>query len=571
MADEVESMYYHQCQEDAELNGTRLPRSPDSRLWGFIYGQRLVSAQHQLDTLSEDEQFLTNYLKETVSELTMKMKRYYPDLDYRAQVEAAKRTKEVAVEYTDCYNETLSEVIADDPRRFVSLFRNNAFIPEETLHSDDGDKFGDHLPSEIEEALLSHFEVEWAFGSSLTTDFEPYFERMSKMEGVISPKMDSLSKNLRKHFAGFLLQCFEQNKLQHIAFIVRSIESATSSVITDDVRSLSSDEVVVRSLALLEEMGSAPALTSKLFFGANGVEAELAGKSKEELVAVLQGVDAERLVLINESLQIYQYLKYHSMTRLVLACLVAESPQYFGQFLNGHDGDGNIERFEAANNDILDEVVSHQSMLYEHHDDLVRSWQALRSAIDRELSDSVHLDLSRFPAAPCFVTRMMESALAAAKERGSILDEIKFSTFSKFVGRHSDRISAFALMSFLMNPSRDGVDGNDLKNMAFGFSTDSSAANEVLFGQITDGVVQRAKVDSASSSSFKANLVSAVEAELEQFRSACSLYNGTRIELESAVERLQFRFEGVNFEHAKSNYDPLSTYLANFRYFTKYQ
>jgi len=287
----------------------------------------------------------------------------------------------------------------------------------------------------------------------------------------------------------------------------------------------------------------------------------------------LQGVDAERLLLINQSLQIYQYLKYHSMTRLLLACLVTECPNYLGQFLNGHNGEENIAEFESANNDILDDIVSHQSLLYEHQDDLVQSFNALKQAIDGQISGgvSIELDLSRFPAAPCFVAQMLESALMTAKESGSILDEIKFSTFHKMVTKYPSNISALSLMSFLMNPSRDGMDGNALKNMAFGFGSDASSANQILFGQITESLLQSAKLDAASVSSFQSSLISSVDAELEQFRSACGRYNSTRNQLEAAVQKLQFKFEGINFDHAKSNYDPLSTYLASFRYFTRHQ
>ena len=58
-----------------------------------------------------------------------------------------------------------------------------------------------------------------------------------------------------------------------------------------------------------------------------------------------------------------------------------------------------------------------------------------------------------------------------------------------------------------------------------------------------------------------------VETELEQWRTACGRYNASRNQLEAALQRLQFKFDGLNFDHAKSNYDPLSTYLAQFRYY----
>eukprot|EP01083_Nonionella_stella_P264684 897549_1 len=84
--DSLEKEYYHQCQDDMEWNAARLPRSYDSKLWGFIYGQRLVSAAYQLSTIQEDEKYMINYLNETIKELTMRMNRFYPSFDYKSQI-----------------------------------------------------------------------------------------------------------------------------------------------------------------------------------------------------------------------------------------------------------------------------------------------------------------------------------------------------------------------------------------------------------------------------------------------------------------------------------------------------
>lgn len=569
IADKVESLYFRQCQEDAELNGTRLPRAHDSRLWGFIYGQRLVSAQHELDTLSDDEQFMANRLRETVAELEMKMKRYFPDLDYRAQIAAAKRERPPCSEHTECRNEAMATLMARDPAAFVAVFQNNAFIPPRALEEDQDDKFGDFLPLEVEQALLSRFEVEWAFGSNLTSSFEPYFERMARMEAVVSPKVDSLSKNLRRHFGGFLTQCFERNELDDVRDVVRMVEAATSSVLTDDVRALSKDEAAAKTLGLLEEMGSAAPLIQKLFFGQKEAESALAAKSRDELLDTLRAVDPERLVLANQSLQMFLYLRHHSLSRLFLSVAVSECPDYFGQFLNGLDGEDNIARFESANSAILDEAVTALSAQYEEQDHLLRALAALQTAVEGQVGSAVALNLSSFPAAPCWLTGLLEAATKEAEGRGSVVDQLRYLTYSKLVARCPSKVSGLRLLSFLLSPSRDGVDGEELKNAAFGVATDSAAANELLFGQIAEGMAQSARTDSVSS--FKSSLSSAVEAELEQFRTACGRYNAARLQLEKVLQRVQFKFEELNFDHAKSNYDPLSTYLANFRYFTKYQ
>jgi len=568
LADQLEILYYQQCQEDAELNSARLPRTYESPLWGFIYGQRLVSAQTQLDTLGDDEKFMSNYLKETIAELTMRMNRFYPALDYKAQVtaEKAELARETDPAYSAAYNAALRELIVEDPQRFVALFKNNAFIAESEVNHGE-DKFGDFLPERVEKELASHFSYSWDSESTLSDNFSDYFSRISGLEGAVAPKLDSLSKNLRANFAGFVLRCFEKGELAHIEFVVDLVRSAAPSVIGDEVDGMAKDEVTRRNLALLEEMSSAPPLLSKLFFGDAKVEAQLTGKSKEELVSLLQNVDEDRLVLINRALQVYDYLKYNSMTRLLLTCLMKEHSEYFGQFLNAFSGESNIEQFEAANNGVLDEAVSSLSLFYESQEDVSKALEALLKAVQSEVSGEVALDFSAFTAPPCFVVGALDASYAAAKAEGDVLAQIRYSTLSKYVAANSQNMSGLSLLLFLMNPARNGVDGDSLKRMAFEFATNASGATETLFGQIVSAMQQRAQLEASEANTFKSSLVSSVDSELEQLRSACGAFNSSRTKLEGAMQGLQLNFGGINFDHAKSNYDPLSTYLAQFRYY----
>ena len=312
--DNIEKLYYQQCQQDQELNNCRLPRSYDSKLWGFIYGQRLISAKYQLDTIGDDEKYLINYLNETINELTMRMNRFYPSFDYKSQINALKKTNDNDnnEQYTESYNKALAEIISNDPQLFINkVFKNNAFIcdndddkenQEEEENNDD--KYNDFLPSKVEQDLINNYQFEWDFNSNLTTNFESYFNRISKFENIFSTKIDSLSKNLRKNFADFLLESFYENNLKDIEFIINLIEKSTNSVISsnDNFDSLNNDQLVENSLNLLDEMSNSSILISKLFYGQNNVEEQLNNKSKQELISILQTVDNQRLILINKSL-----------------------------------------------------------------------------------------------------------------------------------------------------------------------------------------------------------------------------------------------------------------------------
>merc|ERR1719384_1110252 len=315
-------------------------------------------------------------------------------------------------------------------------------------------------------------------------------------------------------------------------------------------------------------MSSSALLISKLFYGQSNAEQQLNGKSKEELVAVLQSVDSERLVLINKSLQIYDYLKYNSMTRLALTCLITEYDEFFGQFLT-ENGDANIEKFEEANNSVLDEVVAYQASFYENGEDLAASFNSLVKGIENKMDVGVPLldivNLDCFEAPPCFIAALFESNLTASRESGSILDQIKYLTYHNYVSQNAANLSSVSLITFLMNPSRNGISGSNLKNMAFQFATNTSDASDAMFGQIATYMQKNALSDNVNST--KSSLMSAVQTELDNFKNICTEYNKSRNNLEESLKRVSLDFKSLNFDHAKSNYDPLNTYISQFRYF----
>merc|ERR1712152_101068 len=126
-------------------------------------------------------------------------------------------------------------------------------------------------------------------------------------------------------------------------------------------------------------------------------------------------------------------------------------------------------------------------------------------------------------------------------------------------------MSSVSLLTFLMNPSRNGISGNALKNMAFQFATNGSEATDAMFGQIASYMQKNALTDSANSA--KSSLTTAVQTELDNFKNICTEYNKARNNLEQSLKGISLDFKSLNFDHAKSNYDPLNTYLSQFRYF----
>merc|ERR1712154_141060 len=110
-----------------------------------------------------------------------------------------------------------------------------------------------------------------------------------------------------------------------------------------------------------------------------------------------------------------------------------------------------------------------------------------------------------------------------------------------------------------------GISGSNLKNMAFQFATNTSDANDEMFGQTATYMQKNALSDNVNST--KSSLMSAVQTELDNFKNICTEYNKSRNNLEESLKKVSLDFRSVNFDHAKSNYDPLATNLSVFRYY----
>eukprot|EP01083_Nonionella_stella_P031492 86237_1 len=564
--DELESMYYQQCQNDAEFNAPKLPRAYDSKLWGFIYGERLVNAKHKLDSIQEEELFLTNYLNETVKELTMRMNRFYPNFDYKSQIKAANKASanNPSDAYTSAYNEALSEIISQEggAQRFIGIFKNNAFV-------DNSDE-KDFLPQSVEDELIAYYQFKWDVNSSLTNGFESYFESIAQLEQVLSPKIDSLSSHLRQTFAEWFLDCFAKNNLRHIADITQLVETSTDCVIKNsDSDSENEGERRRNTLQLLNQMEAQIELdVGPLLYGSNQIQ------NVELNESLLEGVEPERLALICKCLQIYEYLKYNSVTRLFLSCAISQFSPYFATFLNAQSGAENISAFESLNNDILDEIVSLKSVHNENSNDLVNSLNSLLNRIGDEIGNSdiastVALEDCSFESPACFIASMIESSRDAAQSTGDILAEIKYLTLSKYLTKHSSEVSLISLVVFLMNPSRNGLNGEQLKQMAFHFSTNASDATDILLNQIAKVMKRNGSLDfdPNAQQSFKSALTVSLQTEFDNFKNICNEYNNSRTNLEQSIQNITLNFEKINFDHVQSIYDPLSTYLAQFRYY----
>lgn len=253
------------------------------------------------------------------------------------------------------------------------------------------------------------------------------------------------------------------------------------------------------------------------------------------------------------------------MTRLILTCLINEYNEYFSQFLN-ENGDENINKFEQVNNNIFDEIISFQSIYFENGQDLINSFSNLLEKIKDKtnISNLDFLNFDKFQAPNCFISEIFETNLNFAKENNDILSQIKYLTYYNYVKNYSSNISGLNFILFLMNPTRNGIKGNDLKNISFQFATNSSEASNILFDQIIDFMK-----NNAMNIVNKSDLISSVQTELDNFKNISIEYNNSRNNLENSIKNIQLNFNTLNFDHAKQNYDPLSTYLSQFKYYDK--
>lgn len=315
----------------------------------------------------------------------------------------------------------------------------------------------------------------------------------------------------------------------------------------------------------MDETSNSLTLISKLFYGKTGeninITKELNDKTKDELVLILKNnIDNKRLILINKSLKIYDYLKYNSITRLIITCLINEYKEYFAQFLN-ENGDKNIEQFENINNNILDEIISFQLIYFENQQDLINSYNSLTKKIQEivetnlSINDILNFD-DDFEKPKCFISDIFETNLNLARDEKNILNEIKYLTYYNYINSFSSSISILNLLLFLINPT-----GDKMKNIAFNFAKSSSDSTDYLLNQIINKLTI-GNID-------KSSLLSSIKTELDNFQNICTQFNNSRENFEQSLKKITLNFDNFNFDHAKTNYDPLSTYLAQFKYYDK--
>ena len=197
----LERKYNVQIQNDAEFNNAALP-SEGSTLWAYVYANRLVKAKVQLDSLTADEEYMLNYLRAQIEELDQRMRRYYPNFDWKGEYERQLRAAKDELAGGDDYKgyerakvSAITSLICDNENgddKYISLFGNNAFIDA----YDENDKFNDFLPKELENKMIEYYKFYYDHSSS-STDAREYFDGIQKLEKLIETPMNALSKQIK--------------------------------------------------------------------------------------------------------------------------------------------------------------------------------------------------------------------------------------------------------------------------------------------------------------------------------------------------------------------------------------
>ena len=107
----------------------------------------------------------------------------------------------------------------------------------------------------------------------------------------------------------------------------------------------------------------------------------------------------------------------------------------------------------------------------------------------------------------------------------------------------------------------DDIDVEEIEEVILGenieeeelFDIDDELNTDILFNQITDFMKNNALIDSNKLNSFKTDLISSVQSELDKFRNICIEYNNSRNSLEETIKNITLNFKTINFDQADSD------------------
>jgi len=283
----------------------------------------------------------------------------------------------------------------------------------------------------------------------------------------------------------------------------------------------------------------------------------------------LCNADKERLQLLRQGLEINQYLKHHSIGRLLVGVLIHQLPVEFAPFFAQTSI---LDSFITKNEPVFQACATHMADLYAAQTTFAKSLDQLTKAI----SNAVKLESTKvvkcFEALQanvkcvdqCPLITFLETAAANAQQETDLYTELQLRSLSKYL-RTTKNVHWYKLYRSMVAPRKGDWCGDALEAISTFVATNASGALEPLLGSIVETLKLNASL-SSDASDAKSSVSSATSKEWEQFKQDAIKVNDARVKVNSAFQQIQFKFDDLHFGRIRENYNPLDVYLSNYNH-----
>lgn len=370
-------------QENYEFDPPALPQERSS-IWGYLWGNRLVTTLKLLENLKPADEYLRGYLEKISEELTRKMRIHYTSLDWESRKSSGQQGGFEHM-YRQAKLEALSDFVVSDPDAFLNLYRNNSYIS----NYDAGDNFGYNIPTEIESKLEGLMKFDWDQTSS-NPDVAPYVSLVSSLVDFSDARLRAVDPNLGSTLGG-LVTSELTSSTDRLTQVCSVLETTSASLVGEVAeRKATNLKYVMSSL----KTNSAPVDADLLVHVMRGVAnpneaAAVKGKAEEALLTQFADVDETRLGLLVKCVNASKGINDGNAVQVVVSGLFNNLPSLFNQFAVDPD---NVKTFVSMNAGAMDNVVSAVKTQNAATKELAQSLEVAQKAVETWLQSSLTLD-----------------------------------------------------------------------------------------------------------------------------------------------------------------------------------
>ncbi|ETO06326.1 hypothetical protein RFI_23764 [Reticulomyxa filosa] len=389
---------------------------------------------------------------------------------------------------------------------------------------------------------------------------------MKAVDKALSP-LEALSSQFRKSWDGFVEESFAQSDIAAVSSVISIVQDSTSVV---DVKTGKSAKELVDEIWNILDFGSrslSPAqatLCGNLFFG-KGCTDNLVDKDSHKVKNILVNTDLERLKVLRQAVEVKEYLKNHSISRLLIGVLIHQFPVKFAPLFTQESA---LQSFVTQNQTSFETYASQLKTLYGAQETFAESLRQFKDSI-RESTNlkccaifnsfnvlKAHVKLTD----QCPLTISLESAAKRAQEKGDIHAELKLRSTSKYL-KTSKNVPWYKLFRTINAPRRGEFCGDGLEAISTYAATNGNEAFETLFKSIVESLKSNALLSSEVNT-----IKSSLAKQWEQVQKNAVKVNEARINANNALYQIQLQHDDLNFNRIRDNYNPLDIYLSNYNY-----